>query len=199
MSWVEGVAGTPYGLRNLPYGVFRHGGREPRIGVRVGDLVLDLDGAEAAGLILAGGALRRPVLNDLMALGRPQWRAVRARITELLTAPGHEAAVRPLLVPLAEVELVLPVAVGVTELAITVPNVTCVIWRRLRLTLRNRHQIASRAILVNQGTIASPPASASSHGRSAIEESGRPSSVHRKKAMLASAANGSAISPMRIA
>ena len=99
-------------VHHLPYGVFRHGGREPRLGARLGELVLDLDGAEAADLILAGGALRRPTLNDFLALGRPQWTAVRARIVELLTADRHRAAVEPLLLPLREVEPVLPFAVA---------------------------------------------------------------------------------------
>jgi fumarylacetoacetase len=99
-------------LHHLPYGVFRHRGWVPRIGVRVGNFVLDLEAAERADLVLAGGALRRSVLNDFMALGRPQWRAVRARIVELLTEADHWAAVEPLLVPVGEVELVLPFAVG---------------------------------------------------------------------------------------
>jgi fumarylacetoacetase len=102
--------GGPFGFHHLPYGVFRHGDRQ-RIGVRVGDLVLDLDGAEAADLILAGGALRRPDLNGFLALGRPQWTAVRARITELLTDEAHRA-VAPLLIPVSDVELALPFAVG---------------------------------------------------------------------------------------
>lgn len=112
MSWVTGVDGSPYGVTNLPYGVFRHGGREPRIGVRVADRVLDLAGAEAAGLVLAAGALGRPTLNDFMALGRPQWTSVRQRIVELLTDPAHRAAVEPLLVPLDQVELLLPFEVA---------------------------------------------------------------------------------------
>ncbi|WP_416902134.1 fumarylacetoacetase [Micromonospora echinospora] len=112
MSWVTGAAGSPYGVTNLPYGVFRHGGREPRIGVRVADLVLDLTGAEEAGLVLAAGAFGRPTLNDFMALGRPQWTAVRQRLVELLTEPQHRPAVEPLLVPLAEVELALPFEVA---------------------------------------------------------------------------------------
>ncbi|MFI6823562.1 fumarylacetoacetase [Micromonospora sp. NPDC050187] len=112
MSWVTGAEGSPYGVTNLPYGVFRHGGREPRIGVRVADLVLDLAGAEEAGLVLAAGAFGRPTLNDFMALGRPQWTAVRQRLVELLTDPQHQPAVEPLLVPLAEVELALPFEVA---------------------------------------------------------------------------------------
>jgi fumarylacetoacetase len=102
--------GGPYGLHHLPYGVFTHGGRGPRIGVRIGDLVLDLDGAEAADLVLAGGALRRPRLDEFLALGRPQWTAVRARIIELLTTA--QADIEPLLVPVDEVRLELPFTVA---------------------------------------------------------------------------------------
>ena len=112
MTWVEGATGSPYGVHNLPYGVFTHGGRGPRIGTRVGDFVLDLDGAEAADLILAGGALRQPTLNAFLRLGRAQWAAVRQRIIELLTEPEHRPAVQPLLIPVAEVEMALPFEVG---------------------------------------------------------------------------------------
>ncbi|MEV4481166.1 fumarylacetoacetase [Micromonospora coxensis] len=108
MSWVDGADGSPYGVTNLPYGVFRHDGREPRIGVRIAEHVLDLAGAEQAGLLLAAGTLGRPTLNDFMALGRPQWTAVRQRIVELLSDPAHRSDVQPLLVPLDEVELLLP-------------------------------------------------------------------------------------------
>ncbi|TNH31033.1 fumarylacetoacetase [Micromonospora orduensis] len=112
MTWVTGADGSPYGVTNLPYGVFRSNGGQPRIGVRIGSWVFDLAGAEAADLVLAAGALCRPTLNDFMALGRPQWTSVRQRITELLTDPAHRAAVEPLLVPLAEVELLLPFEVA---------------------------------------------------------------------------------------
>jgi fumarylacetoacetase len=112
MTWLESAKGSPYGVHNLPYGVFRHGGRPPRIGTRISDLVLDLDGAEAAELVLAGGALRSRTLNDFLALGRPQWTAVRHRIVELLTDERHRRAVEPLLIPLDRVEPVLPFAVG---------------------------------------------------------------------------------------
>ncbi|MGC4771578.1 fumarylacetoacetase [Micromonospora sp. DT44] len=112
MTWVSGVDGSPYGVTNLPYGVFSSGGNEPRIGVRISSWVFDLAGAEAAGLVLAAGALGRPTLNDFMALGRPQWTAVRQRIVELLTDPAHRPAVEPLLVPLADVEMLLPFEVA---------------------------------------------------------------------------------------
>jgi fumarylacetoacetase len=97
-----------FGPQNLPYGAFVHDGREPRIGVRIGDRVLDLHAAETAELVLAGGALTATTLNDFLALGRPQWNAVRRRIGELLDDP----VIEPLLLPLAELELVRPVAIG---------------------------------------------------------------------------------------
>ncbi len=93
-------------MRTLPYGVFSVAGGRRRIGVRVGDHVLDLDAAEEADLVLAGGALRRPVLNDFLALGRTHWSPVRDRIAELVEAGDGT------LVPLRDVELHLPFTVG---------------------------------------------------------------------------------------
>ncbi len=112
VSWVAGAEGSGFGIQHLPYGVFRVGDGEPRIGVRIADVVLDLAAAEAVGLVLAGGALREPTLNTFLALGRPQWTSVRQRITELLTDPAHRAAVEPLLVPLEQVRMELPIEVA---------------------------------------------------------------------------------------
>jgi fumarylacetoacetase len=95
---------TLFDLRNLPYAVFSGPDGVRRIGVRLGDAVLDLSAAESSELILAGGALCRSSLNVLMALGRPQWTAIRARIVEL--APTLPA------IPLTEVELHLPFEVA---------------------------------------------------------------------------------------
>jgi fumarylacetoacetase len=100
-----------FGLDHLPYGVFSTGGGRRRIGVRLGDSVFDCDRAEADELVLAGGALRRSSLNVLMALGRAQCGAIRARLVELL-AGGFVDRVAPLLVPLADVELHLPFEVA---------------------------------------------------------------------------------------
>lgn len=97
---------TLYGPHNLPYGVFSVDGGPRRIGVRLHDDVLDLAAAEEAGLVDAGGALRAPTLNALMAQGRPAWTAVRSRIRRLVEA-GDGA-----LVPLAGAELHLPFRVA---------------------------------------------------------------------------------------
>jgi fumarylacetoacetase len=104
-SWVPGADGSGFGLDNLPLGVVRREGEPSRPAVRIGDHALPLQGLD---LPLAEGVLDGPVLNPFLALGPPAWSAVRARLTELLAAGAPE---RPL-VPLAQAETVLPVAVG---------------------------------------------------------------------------------------
>ena len=90
-----------FGLEHLPYGVFRRRGDEPRVGVRFEERVLDLP---AAGL---GDVFRTRSLNAFMAAGRARWAETRARVRELLES-GTEAH----LVPLADVELLLPFEVA---------------------------------------------------------------------------------------
>jgi len=41
-TWVEGAAGSLHDVDNLPYGVFATADEPPRVGVRIGDQVVDL-------------------------------------------------------------------------------------------------------------------------------------------------------------
>ena len=81
-------AATPFPLNNLPYGVFSVGEGEPRCGVAIGDMILDVTAAEKAGLIsLTDEPLFEvPYWNDLMEEGPAVWAALRARLTALLFA-----------------------------------------------------------------------------------------------------------------
>jgi fumarylacetoacetase len=81
---------------NLSYGVFSIGGNAPRVGVRLGDSVLDLSDAFPF--------FRRPSLNAFLAQGPVEWAAVQNRIVDLL---GSLPAV-----PLADAELHLPFEVA---------------------------------------------------------------------------------------
>jgi fumarylacetoacetase len=90
----------------LPYGVFSAGGGHPRVGVRVGNSVLDL--AQA----LSEQVFAQPALNAFMAQGRTRWREVRARLTELLTGERHRGSVEAALHPLSAVRLHLPFSPG---------------------------------------------------------------------------------------
>jgi fumarylacetoacetase len=96
-------------VANLPYGVFSAGDRDPtapRVGVRIGDSVLDLVP------VLGEQVFAEPSLNAFMAQGRARWGDVRARITELLTDSRHHAAIEAALHPLSAVRLHLPFEVG---------------------------------------------------------------------------------------
>jgi fumarylacetoacetase len=108
MTWLELPPGSLFGPANLPYGVFEadghHGGR--RVGVRVGDSVLDL------AAVLDDPVLSGPSLSAFMAQGPARWRAVRARITDLLTDRRARRDVEPALRPLSGVRLHLPFEVG---------------------------------------------------------------------------------------
>ncbi|QSB15071.1 fumarylacetoacetase [Natronosporangium hydrolyticum] len=110
MATIEGTPG--YGRDHLPYGVVLVAGA-PTPAVRIGDQALDLAAAEAAGLVDAGGVLRSATtLNPLLAAGPAVWRRVRARLLELFSDPAADATLEELLHPLAQVEPVLPIAVG---------------------------------------------------------------------------------------
>ena len=98
-SWVDGASGSTYDVDNLPYGVFSTADSEPRVGVRIGDYVLD---ASALG---EAPALSEATLNSFMALGREAWARTREWLVELLTGEEHRGLVEPLLVPIDEVTM----------------------------------------------------------------------------------------------
>ncbi|WP_107704515.1 fumarylacetoacetase [Nocardioides allogilvus] len=113
-SWVEGAAGSLFDLDNLPYGVFSLDGAERRVGVRIGDFVLDLAPVAEIGdpASVLARAWRSPSLNAFMALGPEQWATARWWIDEVLRHDVHEARTAPHLHPLDRVELHLPIEVG---------------------------------------------------------------------------------------
>ncbi|WP_396207499.1 fumarylacetoacetase, partial [Gemmatimonas sp.] len=125
-SWVASANGhADFPLHNLPFGVFRRAGSSetPRVGVAIGDAILDVAACHAAGLCGEADALTQqamracaaPALNALMALGADARRALRLALLELL---GKHAAVHTqqtaqhALVLQCDAELFLPVQVG---------------------------------------------------------------------------------------
>ena len=111
MTWLDLPAHHPFGVHNLPYGVFSTGGADRRIGVRVGDHVLDLAAcAERAGMESAavGGPVRQPLPRPgTRGVGLGQDLARRAATNE-----AHRDAVQPHLLPVADVTMHLPIEVA---------------------------------------------------------------------------------------
>jgi fumarylacetoacetase len=111
-TWVPGAAGSHFDVDNLPYGVFSRAGEEPRVGVRIGDFVLDLAPVAAAEMLDVHHVFEERTLNALMAEGRAVRESVRRWVTGLLTEEPERDLVEPHLVPLADVTLHLPVEVA---------------------------------------------------------------------------------------
>jgi fumarylacetoacetase len=119
-AFIEVAPTCDFPIQNLPYGVFSaKDGSAPRIGVAIGDYVLDLRELERDGRLKVGefGVFASPELNPFMALGPKVWSRTRSRISELLRHDNAElrdnAALRErALVPMANVKLHLPVAVA---------------------------------------------------------------------------------------
>lgn len=105
-TWVAVPAGSGFGVDNLPYGVYSPPGAPPRVGVRIGNHVLDLAAA------LDDPVFAAPTLNPFMAQGSRRWRTVREQVVELLSDERHRARVDAALSPVAAVVLSLPFAVA---------------------------------------------------------------------------------------
>ena len=114
-SWVEGADGHPaFPVQNLPFGIFSQTGEEPRIGVAIGDHILDL-AAIAGARHLQGDfteALQEPVLNALFSLSSDTRRALRHAIFALLTTSLWRPRLEPHLHPAADCDLHLPFRIG---------------------------------------------------------------------------------------
>ncbi|MDA2810903.1 fumarylacetoacetase [Nocardiopsis sp. RSe5-2] len=112
-SWLDIAPDSPFGLHNLPYGVFSEpGGPGPRAGVAVGTHVLDLGAAARAAGSPFADAVSGPSLDGLLAAGRPVWEQVRATVLRWLTDPAREADVRPHLIGRDRVRMHMPFTVG---------------------------------------------------------------------------------------
>ena len=120
-SFIAVDPSSDFPIQNLPYSVFSTA-QSPalRVGVAIGDHVLDLALLESEGLIRTGAercVFAKPSLNAFMALGPKVWSQTRARISELLRDDHAElrdnAALRKrALLPLRDAKLHLPIAVS---------------------------------------------------------------------------------------
>jgi fumarylacetoacetase len=104
-------AGHPFGAAALPLGVVAPPGEPPRVAARVGEHALDLAALASRGLLDEDPAvLAAPALNPLLARGPATWRALRARLQELLRDEPDRLAAAAL--PLGGLGARLPVEVA---------------------------------------------------------------------------------------
>ncbi len=116
-SWVESANNpdTDFPLNNLPCGVFSRDGGDPRCGVAIGNLILDVTGMEEAGLLRLADdpVLDVPFWNEVMELGPEAWARLRILLLGFL-AEGSEvkSQVEPFLVPQAGSRMHMPFLVS---------------------------------------------------------------------------------------
>ncbi len=113
-AWLEIPADHPFGLGTLPYGSFTTADRpgEQRVGVAIGDHVLDLSAATARLLPGRADLFGAGLLDAFLAAGDGAWAQVRADIVSWLSSDAYRVAVEDLLVTAAAVTMHLPFTVA---------------------------------------------------------------------------------------
>ncbi len=120
-SWVETAnEGSDFTIQNLPFGVFRprDESRKARVGVAIGDQILDVDLTRKLGLLGgvaadAASACRMSSLNALMGLGASHWSALRTALSQLLASGDRRVeTTNRALVPMTGAEMLMPATIG---------------------------------------------------------------------------------------
>lgn len=114
-SWLPDAHGhAEFPIQNLPLGVFAPDGSDDRrLGTAIGDHILDLRGLQQAGVIEGdAAALGARTLNALFARPASERRALRQRLSSLLSDQAHQAAVSPHLYTAQTCTLYLPAEIG---------------------------------------------------------------------------------------
>ena len=114
-SWVDSAHGhCDFPVQNLPFGLFAPSGLEPRIGVAIGDMVLDLRACARVGMLdpTVSGSLQEKTLNQLLSLSGGQRHALRRHISDLLCDPAHRPALSDKLARATDCTMHVPATIG---------------------------------------------------------------------------------------
>jgi len=113
VSWVEsGGTGGDFPVQNLPLGIFSEAKGLRRPGVAIGDYILDL--TAAADLLDEEWRedLSQPILNAWLSRGVERHRALRHRLSEILTDERYRDDVEVHLIGQSEVRMHVPCLIG---------------------------------------------------------------------------------------
>ncbi len=120
-SWVKVPKETDFPIQNLPLGVFKTDQLEPRVGVRIGDSILDLKTLHVLGYLdnlpFSIESFDTDSLNLLMKKGKIAARRLRDRISELLNKENNELQnnnhhVQQVLIDVAAADVLMPIEIG---------------------------------------------------------------------------------------
>ena len=114
-SWVASANGhCDFPIQNLPYGIFSPSGADPRAGVAIGDMILDLRAAAEAHLLpnAVGDAMVAPTLNAAMGLPLEHRRALRLSLSRMFNDSAGRPAVEPMLYAATQCKMHVPARIG---------------------------------------------------------------------------------------
>lgn len=105
---------SDFSIHNLPFGIFSANDNGPRVGIAIGDHILDLAAVAELGVFsFDTSVLSRPFLNDFIALGKPVTSKVRTDIQAWLQDDSSVLAGKSHLFILhSDAKMHLPVQVG---------------------------------------------------------------------------------------
>ncbi|RZS96853.1 fumarylacetoacetase [Cecembia calidifontis] len=120
-SWVQVAKDSDFTIYNLPFGIFQNKRLSPRIGIAIGDKIVDLSVLHEEGFFselsqLPNDIFVRDALNDFIALGKPVTRKVREIVQNLLKEDNEHLREHTCrgkaMVNRNEAQMLMPVKVG---------------------------------------------------------------------------------------
>lgn len=120
-SWVVVPEGTDFPIQNLPFGIFKTENSSPRVGVRIGNHVLDLKELYELDYLsflpFSLSDFDNEFLNSMMKKGKQATRDLRNRISNLLNDATSELKnnsnhVAQVLVPVEKIQSCMPIQIG---------------------------------------------------------------------------------------
>lgn len=115
--WVPDTEESDFSIYNIPFGIFSTKKAGPRMGVAIGDKILDLSAVAKKGLFdklkIDKKIFAQDTLNDFIALGKPKTNRVRKQIQKWLSSKSSPLiGTRSLLLDMKTAKMHMPVRVG---------------------------------------------------------------------------------------
>lgn len=120
-SWIEVLPDSDFPIQNLPFGIFKTQSSSPRVGIAIGDQVLDLAILNKLGFLdklkIDNSIFTNQYLNDFIALGKSTTGAVRELVSHLLNENtpdlrDNKEARAKVFQYISNVQMLMPVRVG---------------------------------------------------------------------------------------
>jgi len=119
-SWVEIPADSDFPIQNLPFGILSKNGGIKKVGVAIGDYAIDLSALYDFGYLdltlFSHHHFENDYLNELLSLGKEKVRALRERISYLLSTETNElkndSKLDEILFKTSELDMHMPFKIG---------------------------------------------------------------------------------------